>query len=47
MLLCRGQARFHMAMGAPSAKQRNAATAQKHPAFGGTDRISLVGKYSN
>jgi hypothetical protein len=40
MILGRGQARFRMAMWAPSAKQRNAATAQKHPAFGGADRSS-------
>ena len=46
MILCRGQARFRMAMGAPSAKQRNAATTQKHPAFGGADRINLAGKCS-
>jgi hypothetical protein len=36
-----------MAMRVPSAKQRNAATAQKHPAFGGADRINLVGKCSS
>jgi len=38
MILCRGQARFRMAMAAPSAKQRNAATAHEHLAFGGADQ---------